>query len=151
MLTQCDIRATTSSTASRTCLAHNTAKPYLCYLKQCEPRPNALLITHFNSLVSDCLRKQLISFTLQMLIQEILVHQTLKKTKVSGTKIGNWSLIASRNSSRLPCHKALPLDAFLFICDQILKVSNVIVCCIYDNLATPRESSTAYLVPLVIQ
>lgn len=87
-----------------------------------------------------------------MIFQEILVHQTLKKTKVSGTKIGNWSLIASRNSSRLPCHKALPHDAFLFICDQILKVnSNVIVSCIYDNLASPRESPTAYFVSLVIQ
>lgn len=82
-----------------------------------------------------------------MLLQEILVHQTLKKTKVSNTKIGNWSLIANRNSSRLPCHKALPHDAFWFICDQILKVnSNVIVSCIYDNLATPRESPTAYIV-----
>lgn len=111
-----------------------------------------IIITHFNSLVSDCFKKQFISFTLNMLFQEILVHQTLKKTKVSGPKKRNWSLIASRNSSRLPCHKALPHDEFLFICDQILKVnSNVIVSCIYDNLATPRESPTAYLVPLVIQ
>lgn len=33
----------------------------------------------------------------------------------------------------------------LFICDEMLKVKdNVIVCCSYDNLATPHEYPTAY-------
>lgn len=58
----------------------------------------------------------------------------------SGTKVGSWSIIAScKPPTPLPASPtALRHSAFC------LFASYVIVCCCYDNLATPREFPTAY-------